>query len=88
VSGIRDARGAARASDAPRVRSDAEARLGRALGADTLLHGHLDGDYGRLVTVRINGHFAVGQDHVAVTATGAVHQFDPKSNDRLSKILL
>lgn len=53
------------------------------LGADTLLHGHLDGDGRRLVTVRLAGHFAPGQDAVQVAATDAVHLFDPESGKRV-----
>ncbi|WP_028794352.1 sn-glycerol-3-phosphate import ATP-binding protein UgpC [Thalassobaculum salexigens] len=57
--------------------------LVEALGADTLLHGHLDGDERRLVTVRLSGHFAPGQDSVQVAATDAVHLFDRETGGRI-----
>jgi sn-glycerol 3-phosphate transport system ATP-binding protein len=56
--------------------------LVEALGADTLLHGHLDGDESQMVTVRLSGHFQSGDDHIHVAAKAAVHLFDPESGAR------
>ncbi|MEQ8333186.1 sn-glycerol-3-phosphate import ATP-binding protein UgpC [Nisaea sp.] len=53
------------------------------LGADTLIHGHLDGETGNLVTVRVGGQFTVDSDRVTLAANSAIHLFDPESTARL-----
>jgi len=57
--------------------------LVEALGADTLLHGHLDGDDSQMVTVRLSGHFASDAETVRVVPGRQIHLFDPGSGARL-----
>ncbi|WP_420406152.1 sn-glycerol-3-phosphate import ATP-binding protein UgpC [Nisaea sp.] len=53
------------------------------LGADTLIHGHLEGEAGHLVTVRVGGQFEAGAERINLAANSAIHLFDPESTARL-----
>jgi sn-glycerol 3-phosphate transport system ATP-binding protein len=53
------------------------------LGADTLIHGHLDGNEKTLVTVRVGGQFDASGARIALTANESIHLFDPETTARL-----
>jgi sn-glycerol 3-phosphate transport system ATP-binding protein len=53
------------------------------LGADTLVHGHLDGDAKTLVTVRVGGQFDTTGKQLTLAASATIHLFDPATQRRL-----
>ncbi len=57
--------------------------LVEALGADTLLHGYLDGDDSQIVTARVNGHFSGAAEMVRVVPGTEIHLFDAETGLRL-----
>jgi sn-glycerol 3-phosphate transport system ATP-binding protein len=55
------------------------------LGSDTLLHGHLEGDEKRLITMHVEGHYVEKPEALVVglKSNSYLHIFDPDSGLRL-----